>query len=57
MFKQLALIALLASVCVAYKSEFIKKAERIPTVYSNGETLPDAFDWGNVGGLNFLTKS
>jgi len=57
MFKQVVLVALLVSVCVAYKSEFIKKAERKPTTYEENFNLPEAFTWGNKDGLNYLTKS
>lgn len=53
----------LALICLAsasfHKNEFIQKSERKPTMYANDflESLPDAFDWSNKDGVNYLTKS
>jgi len=41
-----------------YKSEYIKKAEYIYSEYDIIDNqLPQSWDWGNINGINYLTKS
>ena len=45
-----------------YKSEYIRKTKSVEYVFSNeynlSETeLPQTWDWGNINGTNYLTKS
>jgi cathepsin X len=59
-------IALATAVSGAYKSEFLVMDEEtplndfanpVPSTYLSSDDLPDAFTWGNVDGVSYLTKS
>jgi cathepsin X len=59
-------IALATAVSGAYKSEFLVMDEDtplndyhspIPSTYIDARDLPDAFNWGDIDGVNYLTKA
>eukprot|EP01003_Olkasia_polycarbonata_P003314 NODE_194_length_1241_cov_275.031040_g160_i0.p1 GENE.NODE_194_length_1241_cov_275.031040_g160_i0~~NODE_194_length_1241_cov_275.031040_g160_i0.p1 ORF type:complete len:205 (-),score=48.58 NODE_194_length_1241_cov_275.031040_g160_i0:626-1210(-) len=60
------LLAFLVALCGAYRSEYVQLPGNtvkndyslpLPHTYLPPTALPDSFNWGNVNGTDFLTKS